>query len=83
MFISQANPMLTDMYEDPEKRIDKLEEAAPINTIGKERHGRGRASSWILVIWELIIEHLVNGNPLLQPMITSRILFVRSHQPPK
>ena len=37
--------MLTDMYEESGKWIEKLEDAAPINTIGKEQHGRGVASS--------------------------------------
>ena len=30
--------MLTDMYKEPEKQIEEFEEAAPIKTIGKERH---------------------------------------------
>ena len=56
--------MLTDMYLELEKQIEKLEEAAPIKTIGKERHGHVEVSSWSLVIRELIFEQLVNGTPL-------------------
>ena len=63
LFLSEANEILTDMYKDSKKRIDKFEEAAPIKTIGKLCHCFGGESSWILVIWELIIDQLVKGTP--------------------
>ena len=63
--------MLMEIYEESEKRIDKFEEAAPIKTIGKERHDIGRAYYWSLVIWELIIEQLLNGTPPLWSIIIS------------
>ena len=59
--------MLTDMYEESDKRIYKLEEAVPIKKTGKERHGSGRAYSWILLIWDMIIDQLVNGTPPSTP----------------
>ena len=49
---------------EKEDELQALQLASPIKVFGKNRGNRkGGASSWLLFVWELILEQLVNGTP--------------------
>ena len=52
---------LKSRYNDQEA---KMKELSPIPIIGKVREkGTKGAPSWPLFVWEMVLEHLVNGTP--------------------
>ena len=67
LFSPESMAMLEADLEESERKLraanDSLESAFPISEISKERRGNTGAKSWGHMIWELIIEQLVNGTP--------------------
>ena len=62
------NKNLLDAYEELQNRYDdqekKMNELSPIPFIGRVREkGQKGAPSWPLFVWEMMLEHLVNGTP--------------------
>ena len=62
-FSADSMAILQDMYDNSQKKLQKLEDAIPIKVIEKCPNGKYGAISWGLEMWEMILEPLVNGMP--------------------
>ena len=54
---------LVEQLETKKKELTAAEEAVPIREFGKVHEGNRGQATWLLYVWELIIEQLVNGTP--------------------
>ena len=48
---------------ESQRKNAELDAAVPIKEIKKDRSGQRGGTSWSLYIWDLILQHLVNGTP--------------------
>lgn len=54
---------LDSLLQETTLRLSVADETIPVKEISKTRDGSGGTSSWLLYMWELNIEQLVNGTP--------------------
>ena len=54
---------LTGLLEKIKNMMASMKAEVPIKSIGKERICNEGIPTWKIYIWELILEHLVNGTP--------------------
>ena len=54
---------LTALLEKIKNMMASMKAEVPIKSIGKERICNEGIPTWTIYIWELILEHLMNGKP--------------------
>jgi hypothetical protein len=81
--LKQQQSQLMELEEELDKKNDELHEldkSISIKVFGKVRGGQRGATSLPLLVWELIMEQLVNGTP--PTSVNANILsFVRCFSP--